>query len=375
MKIVYYTDQTYLHGGIERVLANKINYLVNQKDVQVYLITTEQKGKPHRYKIDDRLISYDLAINYNREISYFKKENFSKIISHYKRLTKVLKQINPDIVIVVNYDYAFYFMPFIHLKSKKIKEYHSSRYYESLNRQANKSFLRKILNRVNDYIEKKYDRLVLLTKDEKRHFKSSNTIVIPNGIIVKEKKKSELSSKIAISAGRIAPVKGFDKLIKAWYYVALQYPDWKLQIYGDGDRQLQMELQDLIKELKLSEQVCLCGKTESLANKMFQSSIYVLSSKTECFPMVLLEAQLMGLPIVSFDCPYGPRNIIHHNIDGLLVYDQDEVKLSQSIIRLIEDGKMRRDMGSHAQINIDKYYTRKVMKKWLDLFKKLTPLK
>ena len=139
LKILYYTDQTHQHGGIERVLANKINYLVKQKGYEVHLITTEQKGKPHCYPTSLKLISHDLGINYHRAISYFHPKNFSKVFKHYFRLRKQLKKIDPDVVIVLNYDFAFYFIPFLHTRSQKIKEYHSSRYFESIRRKNKKA--------------------------------------------------------------------------------------------------------------------------------------------------------------------------------------------------------------------------------------------
>jgi len=365
MKILFYTDQTYKHGGIERVLTNKINYLVKQQNYEVHLLTTEQKNKTHCYTTNNKLITHDLGINYHRETSYFHPKNLLKVPFHFFRLKKQLKQINPDIVITPHYDFSF----FLHKKSKKIKEYHSSKYFESKNRNNNKSIFKNILYKLNDFIESKYDNIIILTKDEKQHYKSNNTIVIPNGIDDISKQTAKLINKTAISAGRIAPVKGFDKLIDTWHIIAKKYPDWKLEIYGDGEATYIEKLQKQINKLNLQKQICLCGQTDNLKDEMLEASLYVMSSKTECFPMVLLEAQSVGLPIVSFDCPYGPRNIITNNQDGILVEDQNNDKLANAIMILIENENIRIEMGQMAKLNIKKLQEKEVMNKWFKLFK------
>lgn len=368
LKIVYYTDQTYLHGGIERVLANKINYLVDQEEIEVHLITTEQKGKPHCYPISSKLISHDLGINYHRSISYFKPINLKKVPAHIFKLKKLLNKLQPDVVVVCNYDFAFYFIPFLQNKSSKIKEYHGSRYFESAKRKENQSVIKKLVYRLNDLIESKYNYVALLTPDEKKFFKSNNTVVIPNGIDILYDKRSSLTNTKVISAGRIAPVKGFDKLIDAWRKVAVKYPNWQLEIYGDGENEYIAHLQKQIIEANLETQICLCGQTDDLFGKILSSSLYVMSSKTECFPMVLLETQTCGLPIVSFDCPYGPKNIITDNQDGILVENQNSSKLADAIMRLIASENLRKEMGKKAKENVRKFEQSIILKQWIDLF-------
>jgi glycosyltransferase involved in cell wall biosynthesis len=360
-----------LHGGIERVLANKINYLVEQEHAEVFLITTEQKNNKHCYNINNKLKQVDLEINYNRNISYFNPKNFLKIFKHFFKLNAAINKIKPDVVIVVNYDYAFYFIPFIHRKSKKIKEFHSSRFFESVHRKKSKSFISKIKYRINDFVESKYDYLAVLTKDEQQHFSSKNTIVIPNGLEIKLNKISNLSNKTAISAGRIAPVKGFEKLILAWKIVVSHHPDWQLNIFGEGDKDYLYSLQTLVNKNSLSNNLCFCGQTKNLQDKMAESSIYIMSSHTECFPMVLLESKTVGVPIVSFDCPYGPKNIISNNIDGILATNQDEKALAKAIIQLIDKKELRISMGEQALINVEKFSIDKVMKSWIALFNNL----
>ena len=368
MKIVYYTDQTYLHGGIERVLANKVNFWVNEKGFETHIITSEQKGKLPCYDMADKVIFHDLAINYNRKISYFHPFNFSKVFKHFLLLKNKLKEINPDVVIVCNFAFDFYFVPFILPKITKIKEFHSSRYFEDQLRNQNKSFLKKIYYKINDYIESKYDYLALLTKHEKQYYKSNNTVVIPNPLTNFPKKHATLTNKKVISAGRIAPVKGFEKLIRTWELVALKYPDWILEIYGEGEKGYVMSLQELISSLNLQNEVILCGSTDNMEEKMLNASIYAMTSLTECFPMVLLESLSCGLPVISFDCPNGPRNIIINNKDGLLVKNNNIDAFAIALITLMDDNELRCNMGAIGRLNIKRFESKIVMKIWEKLF-------
>lgn len=368
MKIIYYTDQVYLHGGIERVLANKLNYLVNIKDVEVHLITTEQKENTPCYNISEKVIMHDLGINYNREISYFHPLNFRKAPRHFVALKKKIKQINPNVVIVCNYAFDFYFIPYIFPKIPKIKEFHSSRHFEYKTRIENKSLLKKAYYKLNDYIESKYHFLVLLTDDEKKYYTSNNTIVIPNALTNLPNKLAKLDTKTVISAGRVAPVKGFEKLIQSWKLVSKKNPEWKLEIYGEGEVDYVDSLQKLIVQLQLEKKITLCGATNKMEDKMLDSSVYAMSSITECFPMVLLEAKTCGLPIVSFDCPNGPRNIIKNNEDGILVENENIEALAEGIINIIKNPIERKKMGAKAQINVQKFTQDNIMKSWLKLF-------
>lgn len=368
MKILYYTDQVYLHGGIERVLANKVNYWVNEKGFETHIVTSEQRDNPPCYQMDEKVIFHDLKINYNRKISYLNPFNLIKTFGHFFKLRRTIKKINPDVIIVCNFAFDFYFIPFIIPKITKIKEFHSSRHFDSLSRTHNKSLLKNIYYRLNDYIESKYDYLALLTKDEQPYYSSNNTVVVPNALTNFPYKTASLNSKKVISAGRIAPVKGFESLIQSWKLIADKNIDWSLDIYGEGEPEYVNSLQNLINSLDLQHKVNLCGSTNNIEDKMLNASIYVMTSKTECFPMVLLEAISCGLPIVSFDCPNGPRNIIINGEDGILVEDNNIENFAKALMKLIDNKELRLKMGKQGRINIKRLMPSEVMAKWLKLF-------
>ncbi|MCF6168481.1 glycosyltransferase family 4 protein [Lutibacter sp.] len=369
MKIVYYTDQVYLHGGIEKVLAQKLNYFSNFSEFDVYLITTEQKNKPHCYPISKKVIHYDLGVNYIRTKSYFHPVNFKKVPSHINKLRFKLNEIKPDVLIVCNFAFDFYFIPFISKGIKTIKEYHSSRYYYS-KELPSKSFLSSLFAKLNRFIEKKYTHVVVLNKDEKKYYSIKNCVVIPNSIKVATNTTKLVRNNIIIAAGRIAPVKQFDHLIKAWSLIANKFPHWEVYIYGEGDEVLSSELQQLIKELKVPN-IKLMGATLHLNEKMKEASIYAMTSKTECFPMVLLESLACGLPIISYNCPFGPKNIITDKKDGVLVNHNNIDAFASELTQLIKNTELRKKMEINTKKNVERFDENIVMQLWIQLFKRI----
>ncbi len=368
MKIVFSTDQIYLHGGIEKVMAQKANYFAEVLGYEVYIITTEQNLNNPCYKLSSLINLIDLGINYNRKISYYHPINFFKIPNHFKQWNTILKKINPDCLISCNYAFDFYWIPFFKTNIKKYKEYHSSGYFESIDKK-NAGFIKKLLYKLNDFIASKYDSNIILNPDEKQFYKFKNLTIIPNPI-ENTSLTASLENKTAIAAGRIASVKGFDVLIKTWRIVMQKEPDWQLHIYGQGEPDYIEMLNQLIATNELTKNVFILAATSNLLEILSQHSMYVMSSNTECFPMVLLESLSVGLPIISFDCPTGPRNIITMNQDGFLVENQNYESLAEKIVFLIQNTPIRKEMGSKAKTNSLRFSTPIVMKLWQNLLTK-----
>ena len=369
MKIIFSTDQIYLHGGLEKVMAQKANYFSEVLNYEVYILTTEQNNKPSCYRLNPDIKLIDININYNRSKSYLTAENLKKIFRHYYCWNRMIKNIKPDVLIVCNQAFDMYWVPFRFSKISKIREFHSSRYFEQLTR-INGSVFQKIKFKVTDFVESKFDKIIVLNKDEQKFYKTKNTYVIPNPV-VKQHLKAELVNKNAIAAGRIVPVKNFENLIDVWRLVANEEPDWQLHIYGQGDENSICALQNRIKLMHLEQNIFIKNPTENIINTMLDYSMYVLTSHTECFPMVLLESLSVGLPIVSYDCPTGPSNIITNGIDGFLVDNKNTVQLTEKIIELIRNSDKRQLMGELAKKSSDKFILEEVMQKWVDLFSQL----
>lgn len=351
-------------------MSTKVNYFAEYTEYEVLIVTTEQLNRPPCYSLHKEVNLVDLSVNYNRSKSYWSYTNLRKAVFHFFRQRKLLRDINPDFIISPNYNFDHFWLPFIKPKnSKLIKELHSSRFQE-LDSRKQRGVLNFIYLKFHDWIESKYDRMQVLNSDEAKYRPFNNVVVIPNPIELNKKSANLCSTKV-IAAGRIAPVKGFEHLISAWQIIHQTYPDWELHIYGDSYGDTRERLQEQIDLMFLQNVVQIKSSVQDLPDTMLDYSIFVLSSETECFPTVLLESLSVGMPIVSYDCPNGPRHIIEDGKDGLLIKERNAKKLAEGIISLIEDEGLRLNMGGIAKKNSVKFEVSVIMAKWLKLLEEI----
>ena len=148
-----------------------------------------------------------------------------------------------------------------------------------------------------------------------------------------------------------------------------KHPDWVLHVFGDGE-QKQLLLQ-MIKEAGLECAIIVNQPTPMIMEMYLESSIFLLTSRFEGFGMVIIEAMICGLPVVSFDCPWGPADIIRDGEDGFLVEYLNTDEAAQRVCQLIESAMLRKNMGVKARLNVQRYNRDVVMKQWIDLFKSL----
>lgn len=193
---------------------------------------------------------------------------------------------------------------------------------------------------------------------------------IPNGIPDPKLPPAALEAKVVVAAGRLGPQKGFDMLIDAFALVHAKYPDWHLWIFGSGGWRPKLKAQ--IERLELAGRAHLKGPSKVLDQQFAAASIFVLSSRFEGLPMVLLESMAAGLPPVAFDCPTGPGEVIENGKSGLLVPPQDVPALAAAICELIEDPERRRIMAAAALENSKAYSITEVCKTWEKLYSELT---
>jgi len=219
------------------------------------------------------------------------------------------------------------------------------------------------------------DAVAVLTEHDRDTYRAAlgggdvRVVRVPNGIPPWPLPPAKLESKVLVAAGRLASQKGFDLLIEAFATVGARHPDWRLRIFGWG--KLRDKLAAQIEELGLADQVRLEGPTRQLDKELAASSGYVLSSRFEGLPMVLLEAVTAGVPAVAFDCPTGPREIIDHGRSGLLVPPEDVAALADGMLRLIENPAERRAMGAAARADSSRYSMSAVRQEWERLFAEL----
>ena len=221
----------------------------------------------------------------------------------------------------------------------------------------------------------KLDALAVLTDDDLRDYGDLlgrapvRLVRIPNSLPELPGAPSSLSEPLVVAAGRLTPQKGFDRLIPAFARVAERRPEWKLRIYGSGPNR--RALQRLVFEHELYNNVVLMGKARALGRELAKASIFALSSRIEGMPMVILEAMSKRLPVVAFDCPTGPRQLITAGHDGLLVPDGDLEAFAAALLELIEDDEKRHRMGAAAFETARRYELDAVGRQWSDLLREL----
>lgn len=373
MKIVYCIAGTYNSGGMERVLANKANWLA-QNGYEVSVLTTDQKERPSFFMMDSRIKLYDLGVNYEDNNG---KSFFNKLIHypfkqwmHRKALKKVLIELKADVVVSMFCNDAS-ILPKIKDGSKKILEIHFSRFKRL---QYGRTGIWKIADELrskNDLrVVSKFDKFIVLTEEDKGYWGDLDNIqVIPNARSFVAEEPAKLDEKKVIAVGRYCHQKDLGKLIDAWKIVCDTVNDWKLHLVGDGeDREM---LQQKIDRLGLASCVVL-GRAETDMKTVYKNaSMLAMSSRYEGLPMVLLEAQAFGLPIVSFECKCGPKDVVSDGNDGFLIKEGDVAALAQGILRLIQDPDLRKSMGARAFVNSSRFDVTSVMTEWVNLFDKL----
>ncbi|MGV8947456.1 MAG: glycosyltransferase family 4 protein [Lutibacter sp.] len=367
MKILYLTDQIYLHGGIEKVLSQKANYLADVSGEEVFIITHNQQCRKPVYDFSDKIQMLDLGVDYEIGKSYFHPTNLKKIPHHRRSLLKVLRQLQPDVVISCSFGPDFYFLPYIEKHIPKIKEFHATRFFSS----KVDTLKAKIMKSLSDYIETKFTRLVILNEDERGFYKSENISVIPNPAEL-DNNECSLEKKTIISAGRISYQKNFEDLIEIGRNIFCEFPEWELHIYGDDYSGKQKSLQKSIDNYNLKKYILFKGTTSDLKKTFLDYSIYVMTSNHETFPMVLLEALSVGLPIVSYDCPTGPSRIITDNEDSFLIPYKNLDIFTTQLKTLMADESLRIKMGCAGRRNVQRFAIDKVMQQWQDLFAQLS---
>lgn len=373
MKLVYCISATHNSGGMERVLATKVNYLV-ARGYDITVVTTDQRGLPPFFPLDARIRCVDLGVNYetNNGKSFLNKlVHFPfKQWRHRRRLSRVLREIRPDVTVSMFCNDAT-FLPSIKDGSRKVLEIHFSRFKRL---QYDRKGLWRLAdvwrNRNEADVVARFDRFVVLTHEDSRYWGNQpHIVVIPNAQTFASDAPAPLEAKTVVAVGRLTYQKGFDLLLQAWTEVCRRVSGWQLAIVGDGE--LRSALSAQAESLGLAGCVTFVPATKDVVAVYRDASVLAMSSRYEGFGMVLLEAQTVGLPVVSFACKCGPSEIVNDGVDGYLVAPGDVDAMADRLVRLMQDGVLRRRMGARAFANAARFSTDAVMKQWMALFDSL----
>lgn len=376
MKLIYCICSLQNPGGMERVLLNKVTYIVERLHWDVTVVTTDQKGRPAFYPFPDAVKMVDLGINYTDDNG---KHPLMKIAGylqrrrrHRKLLTKLLMKERADIVVSL-YPSESSFIPDIKDGSKKVLELHFCKFFRlQYGRSGLLGLIDRWRTRQDEKIVGKFDKFVVLTNEDKGYWgQLPNIEVIPNAAMHIGNKYSDSTAHRIIAVGRLDYQKGFDRLIEAWALIQKhkKYKDWNLDIFGQGE--WHDMLQQMIERHGLQDNTHINRPTRDIGTEYAKSSLLVMSSNYEGFPMVMIEAMACGLPVVSFDFKCGPKDIIKDGINGLLVPNGNIDALAQAMIKIMDNDTYRKELSLNARQVVSTYSEDTVMAKWISLFNSL----
>lgn len=347
-KILYLVNQFSMHGGIQRMLSHKIDAWVEECGYEVVVVTVSQNEEPIVYPPanDFKLIDLNLkGIN---------KHNFKQLYQFIGSIKKILNHESPDLLITTLTGIPSLILPLLKRKVRKVLEVHSS---GALSVTSQWKYKWRFLQM--------YHKVVLLNEDEKKYYKLDNLVVIPNFIKIAHSNVTyEGREKRIIAAGRIHAEKQYNHLIRIWGKIFKKFPDWKVDIYGDGNKELLNEYKKYIKDHKITG-IQFHHATNDLEKELMSASLLCLTSETECFPMILIECKKCMLPAISYDSPNGPRHIISN--DGVLVEQNNIDEFAKALEKMITEEDYRNDMAYHAAENMKSFSAAEIIQKWNQL--------
>lgn len=364
------------YGGIEKQVTNLANELSKEYEIEIVSLYNILNGESFYELEPNTKVRYIFDFGPNKKevlnavkkiklITLFKEmvKSVNILYTKYFGLKKIINNLDTDILISSRIEF-----------SKQVKREDIITIAQEHSYIDDRKYIKKIKKSF-----KGINYLVVMTKKAKAKYdlwlkdikNKPDVVVIPN--IIKENKDgqvSNLNNNQIISVGRLEPVKDFYTLILVFSILIKKYPKLILKIIGEGSQR--NELEELVKKCNLQKNVIFTGKLkeEEINKDLLKSDIFVLTSKSESFSLVLCEAMNFGLPCVAFDVDVGPREIINDGINGFLVDDRNIDLMVEKITNIIENKTLRKKMGIESTKKVQCFYPINILKKWKKLFNK-----
>ncbi|MGH3662525.1 MAG: glycosyltransferase family 4 protein [Micromonosporaceae bacterium] len=381
MKISFLINSAYGMGGTIRSVVTLANELSQRHDVELISVVRSREepffpldskvrvrflhdafelAQPngHKRRLHRALSKYPSLLMHRRDKAYPRQSLWSDL-----QMLKAVRQLDSDVLVATRPSLGLFTARWAPKRVATVVQSHTFLYLQHKQLRESMAQLYPRLDCVVSLTPAHEADMRKFLGDQVRHE------TIPNSVDSRGGPVSTQENKLVIAAGRLAPVKRHRQLIDAFAQVVRKHPDWRLRIYGDGPRM--KSLRKRILDLELYNNVFLMGQCQDMDRDFAKASISALSSKSEGLPMTVIEAMACGVPVVSYDCDHGPREIISSGADGLLVENGNPRALASGIMELIEDEPRRRSMAKAAIDTAAEYDRRVVGQRWESLFEEL----
>ncbi|MBD8016995.1 glycosyltransferase family 4 protein [Kaistella pullorum] len=357
MKLLYITNGITGAGGLERVLSVKASWLADHLGYEVDIISLNEEGKNSFFSFSEKVRLHSVEVSGN-PVRYLSR--------YLEGIQKKVLELQPDIISVCDDALKGFLLPaMIRTRAKWIHESHAS--VQLGDRGEGVPFQKKFQHVLKQYLGRGFARVVLLSERNKNEWTLPQLEVIPNPLPFQTDKLSTLQNKRVIAVGSYSFNKGYDLLLQIWTKIEPEFPDWELNIYGKLTHD---NLFAKAEKLNLKN-VHFFAPAPDIQEKYVDSSIFVLPSRSEGFGMVIIEAMSCGLPVVSFDCPHGPGDIITDGHDGFLVENGHIEMFAARLQELMSSEELRQEFGTAGRETAKKYMPEKIVKQWDELFRSL----
>ena len=360
MKVVYEIERLTVSGGIQRIMIDKANYMADTLGWDVTIIVLMRGCSESKYAISPcvKVVCLDVKpLDRTRTNILYKVWRGPRMcVDSLLRLYRTLNEMKPNVYVTCQTIGAMSCV--LHIPGmKKVYESHLALEY-----MPHRGLQR--------WCALKADVIVTLTeKDAKNFSDAKRVVVISNFSLLRAEGAPDYAVKRCVALGRLTKQKNYPRMIEIWKRISEKNPDWTLDIYGEGEERTLIE--NIINEAGMAGRIVLHGNTDDVVSAMQSASIYLMTSRMEGFPLALVEAMKCGLPIVAFDCDFGPSEVIGNGTTGFLVPYSDDADFVELLQTLMSDEKLRKDMGDTAKKEVERFSCESIMKRWQQLFESI----